>query len=68
MTITAAIIIATGIMGLIYGSFDIYTTHEAQWRGVDMSFRDTATVYIPKWICIGAIVYGVLLILAGRRK
>lgn len=67
-TITAALIIAAGVLGLIYGSFDIYTTHEAQWRGVDMSFRDTATVYIPKWVSAGAIVYGVLLMLATRKS
>ena len=64
--ITAALIIAAGILGLIYGSFDIYTSHEAQWKGVDMSFRDAATVYIPKWVSVVAIVYGVLLMLAPR--
>jgi hypothetical protein len=66
--ITAVLIIAIGVWCLMYGSFTIYTSHEAQWGSVDLAFKDTATVYIPKWISVAAIVYGVLLMLAHRKN
>ncbi|MGA2777700.1 MAG: hypothetical protein ABSF94_09085 [Steroidobacteraceae bacterium] len=67
--VTALLLIAAGIFGLIYGSFT-YTkeTHEAKIGPLEMSVKQKETVNIPVWAGVGAIVIGAGLLLAGGRK
>jgi hypothetical protein len=67
--ITAILLIAAGVLGLVYGSFT-YTreTHEAKLGPIEMSVKDKRTVNVPVWAGVGAIVVGGALLLFGGRK
>ncbi len=67
--IAAILLIAAGVLGLVYGSFT-YTreTHEAKLGPIEMSVKDKRTVNVPVWAGVGAIVVGGALLLFGGRK
>jgi uncharacterized membrane protein YidH (DUF202 family) len=67
--IAAIVLIAAGILGLVYGSFS-YTkaTHEAKLGPIELSFKEKQTVNVPVWLGVGAIVGGVLLLLGGNKR
>ena len=67
--IAAIVLIAAGILGLVYGSFS-YTkeTHEAKLGPIELSLKEKQTVNVPVWLGIGAIVGGVLLLLGGNKR
>jgi hypothetical protein len=67
--IAAIMLIAGGILGLVYGSFS-YTkeTHRATLGSLELSVKDKQTVNVPAWAGIGAIVIGGVLLLVGNRK
>jgi hypothetical protein len=59
LKIAALVLIAAGIIGLVYGSISYTkTTHEANVGSLHMSIKDKETVNIPVWAGIGAIVVG----------
>ena len=51
----AIVLIAAGVLGLVYGSFS-YTkdTHEAKLGPLELSVKDKETVNIPVWAGVGA--------------
>ena len=65
----AVVLIAAGVLGLVYGSFS-YTkeTHEAKLGPIELSVKDKETVNIPVWAGVGAIVIGGALLLIGGKK
>jgi hypothetical protein len=65
----AVVLIAAGVLGLVYGSFS-YTkdTHEANLGPIELSVKDKETVNIPVWAGAGAIVIGGALLLVGGKK
>jgi uncharacterized membrane protein len=65
----AIVLIAAGILGLVYGSFS-YTknTHEAKIGPLDLSVDQKETVNVPVWAGVGAILVGAGLLLVGSRK
>ena len=65
----AVVLIAAGILGLVYGSFS-YTkdTHEAKLGPIELSVKEKETVNIPVWAGVGAIVIGGALLLVGGKK
>jgi hypothetical protein len=65
----AIVLIAAGVLGLVYGSFS-YTkdTHEANLGPIELSVKDKETVNIPVWAGAGAIVIGGALLLVGGKK
>jgi hypothetical protein len=67
--IGALVLVAAGILGLVYGSFS-YTreTHAAKLGPIEMSVREKKTVNIPVWGGVGAIVLGGGLLLLGSKK
>ena len=66
--IAAIVLIVAGILGLAYGSFT-YTkeTHNAKLGPFELSVKDKETVNIPVWAGVGAIVAGVVLLVARRK-
>ena len=67
--IIAVILIAAGVLGLVYGGFS-YTkeTHEAKIGPLQFSIKEKETVNVPMWAGIAAIGAGVLVLLVGGRK
>jgi hypothetical protein len=65
----AIVLIAAGVLGLVYGSFS-YTkdTHDAKLGPLELSVKDKETVNIPVWAGVGAIVIGGGLLLVGGKK
>jgi uncharacterized membrane protein len=67
--IAAIVLIAGGILGLVYGGFS-YTkeSHEAKIGPIGLSVKDRRTVNVPAWAGVGAIVIGGALLLFGGKK
>jgi hypothetical protein len=67
--IAAVLLIAAGVLGLVYGGFT-YTkeTHEAKLGSIELSIQDKRTVNVPVWAGVGAIVLGGALLFYGGRK
>ena len=65
--ILAIALIMAGSLGLVYGGFT-YTkdTHEAKLGPIELSVKDTQTVNVPVWAGVGAIVAGVILLVARK--
>ena len=67
--IVGIVLIAAGILGLVYGGFS-YTkqTHEAKIGSLELSVKDKETVNVPVWAGVGAIVVGGLLLLVPKKN
>jgi TRAP-type C4-dicarboxylate transport system permease small subunit len=67
--IAAIVLIAAGILGLVYGGFN-YTseTHQADVGSLHLSVDEHKHVNVPVWAGVGAIVIGGLLLGVGRRR
>ena len=67
LKIVAIVLIALGILGLVYGGIT-YTksTHSADMGPFHMTMTDKETVNVPVWAGIGAIVVGGALLLTRR--
>ena len=67
--ILAIVLIAAGVLGLVYGSFS-YTkeTHQAKLGSVELSIKEKQTVNVPVWAGVGAIVIGGALLLFVSKK
>jgi len=69
LKIVAIVLIAGGIIGLVYGGFT-YTksTHEAKLGPFEMSIKDKETVNIPVWAGVVAIVAGGVLLFVPSKS
>jgi len=67
--IVGIVLIAAGILGLVYGGFS-YTkeTVEAKIGSFELSVKDKETVNVPVWAGVGAIVVGGLLLLVPKKS
>ena len=67
--LTAIVLIAGGVFGLLYGSFS-YTkeTHDLKLGPIQLSVQEKKTVNVPVWMGVGAVVMGGLLLAFGSKK
>ena len=66
--IIAIVLIAAGVLGLVYGSFSFTKeTHEAKVGPIQLSVKEKETVNVPVWAGVGAIAIGVVLLVVRRR-
>ena len=67
--VLAIVLIAGGVLGLVYGSFS-YTkeTHQAKLGSLELSIKDKETVNVPVWVGVGAIGIGSALLLIASKK
>ena len=67
--IVAIVLIALGVLGLVYGSFS-YTKekHEAKIGPLQFSITEKETINVPMWAGVGAIGAGVILLVVGRKR
>ena len=67
--IVAIVLIAAGVLGLVYGSFSFTKeTHQAKVGPIQLSVKEKETVNVPVWAGVGAIGLGVVLLVLGRRN
>jgi len=67
--IAAIVLIAAGVLGLVYGSFTFTKdTHQAKLGPIELSVKEKETINVPVWAGVGAIVIGGLLLLVGSKK
>lgn len=70
LRVIAIVLIAAGILGLVYRSFT-YTkeTHEAKVGSLSLQVQEKDTVAVPIWAGVAAIVVGGgILLFAGMRR
>lgn len=67
--IAAIVLIATGVVGLVYGGFT-YTkeTHRGKLGPIEFSVKDKQTVNVPVWAGVGAILLGGVLMFSATRR
>ena len=67
--IIGILLIVAGVLGLIYGGFS-YTkeTHPAQLGPLQLKVQEKETVMVPVLASVGAIAFGLFLIVGGRNK
>jgi len=67
--IEAIVLIAAGVLALVYGGFT-YTkeTHGGKLGPIEISVKEKETVNIPIWAGVGAIAIGSALLVFGGRK
>jgi uncharacterized membrane protein YidH (DUF202 family) len=67
--IVGIVLIAAGILALVYGGFS-YTkeTHAAKIGSFELSMKDKETVSVPVWAGVGAVVVGGILLLVPMKK
>ena len=67
--LVGAILIAAGVLGLLYGGFS-YTkdTHDIKVGPIEFSVKEKESVNVPVWAGVGAIVAGAALLLFGGKK
>jgi len=68
LKIVAILLIAAGVIGLVYGGIT-YTksSHDAKVGPITFSVKDKETVNIPVWAGVGAIVVGGVLLFARSK-
>lgn len=67
--IFAIVLIAAGVLALLYGGFT-YTkeSHDLKIGSLEVSVKDKETVNVPTWCGVGAIVVGTVLLVARRQR
>ncbi|HWP11686.1 MAG TPA: hypothetical protein VNN06_07680 [Ramlibacter sp.] len=67
--VVGIVLIAAGVLGLLYGSFS-YTkdTTAVKIGPIELSVKEKQTVNIPVWAGVGAIAVGALLLVVGGKK
>ena len=69
LKIVALLLIAAGILGLVYGGITYTkTTHNAKVGPFEVSVKDKETVNVPVWAGVAAIVVGGALLLVPGKK
>ena len=67
--IVAIVLIAAGILALVYGGFSYDKESVGAKLGpLELKITEKKTVNVPMWAGIGAIVAGGLLLVMGGRK
>lgn len=67
--IVAIVMIALGILALVYGQFS-YTkkTQEAELGPLKIAVKEKSTINIPTWLGVGVIAAGTVLLLVRKKK
>ena len=67
--VVAALLIAAGALGLIYGGFSFTKeTHDVKLGPLELSVKEKQSVSVPVWAGVAAIVVGAGLLLVGGKK
>ena len=64
--IAAIVLIAAGVLGLVFGFSYTKNTHEAKIGPFELSVKEKENVSLPMWAGVGAIVIGGILLIVPR--
>ncbi len=65
----AILLIVAGTLGLVYGKFSYNRdTQHTSVGAIELSVSEQRTVNVPVWAGVGAIVVGVVLLLARKKS
>ena len=68
MRIAGIVLLAVGILALVYGGFTYTTeTHQANIGPLDFSITEKERVNVPVWVGVAFTVVGAGLLLKGKR-
>ncbi len=69
MRMIAIVLLAAGVLALVYGGFS-YTQdrHEAKLGPLEISVTEKNQVNVPVWAGVGLVVVGAGLLLSGKKK
>ena len=69
LRILGAVLIVAGALGLAFGGFS-YTkeTHKAEIGPLKFSVQEKEQVNVPVWAGLGAVVVGLVLVVAGGKR
>jgi hypothetical protein len=70
LKIVGALLIAAGLLGLLYGGFSFTKeTHDLKIGPIELSMKEKQSVSVPTWAGVAAIVVGAgLLLFGGNRR
>lgn len=67
--IAGIVLIVLGLAGFFTGGFSFTKdTKQAQLGPIALSVKEKESVNIPQWLSIGAMVAGVVVLVAGARR
>ena len=68
MRMVALVLIAVGVLALVYGGFT-YTKerHDAKVGPLEFSFSEKERVNVPMWAGVASVVVGAGLLLSGKK-
>jgi TRAP-type C4-dicarboxylate transport system permease small subunit len=68
MRILAIVLLAAGVLALVYGGFSYTTeTHEANLGPLNMAISEKERVNVPVWAGVALVIGGAALLLKGRK-
>ena len=69
MRIAGVILVIVGALALAYGGFSFTKeTHKAEIGPLKFSVQEKERINVPQWAGLGAILVGVVLLVAGKKK
>ncbi len=67
--IAGILLIVLGLAGFFTGGFSFTKdTTQAKLGPIELSVKEKESVNVPQWLSIGAVVAGVLVLVAGARR
>jgi hypothetical protein len=67
--IVGALLIAAGVLGLVYGGFSFTKeTHDLKLGPIELAVKEKQSVSVPVWAGVAAIVVGAGMLLVGGKK
>jgi uncharacterized membrane protein YidH (DUF202 family) len=69
LKIVGVVLIAAGILALVYGGFSFTKeTHQAKLGPLELNVKEKETVNVPVWAGVGAIVVGAVLLVVPLKS
>ena len=67
--IAGIVLIVLGLAGFFTGGFSFTKdTTQAKLGPIELSVKEKESVNVPQWLSVGAMVAGVLVLVAGARR